>query len=156
MWKKVRREILVNLDAARDGDISSKLTDIFLIALIAGNVVAVMFETVDSIYAKHAAKFELFEKISVIIFTVEYILRLWCCVEYGKYKNPLRGRLAYIFSWSAMIDLLAILPYYAFALDLRILRSLRLFRMIRIMKIGRYSEALSHMGGVLRAKKEEL
>jgi voltage-gated potassium channel len=132
---------------------------LFLLLLIIANVLAVVLETVQSLYQRHAWLFDAFEIFSVAIFTIEYLLRLWTCTVNPRYREPLRGRLRFIVSPMALIDLTAILPAYLPALiplDLRFARSVRLFRLARSLKIARYSHALQTLGGVLRAKKEEL
>lgn len=69
------------------------------------------------------------------------------------------GRLRFIIQPIAIIDLLAIVPFFLpmiFPFDLRFIRMLRLFRMVRLLKIGRYSEVIKKLGRVLEAKREEL
>jgi len=89
---------------------------------------------------------------------VEYLLRVWACVEDRRYQGALRGRLRFLFTAQALIDLLAILPFYLtfLTLDLRFMRALRLFRIVRVAKVGRYMSAFSLFGRVLRSRKEEL
>ncbi|MEM7358259.1 MAG: ion transporter [Pseudomonadota bacterium] len=124
-----------------------RLLEIALIVLIILNVSAVILETVDSIYSSWKPAFNLFEAISLSIFILEYLLRLWVAPE-----NPeTRSRWSWIRSPIAIIDLLAILPallYLIVPIDLRILRT---FRMLRLLKLTRYSPAL----GMLLAVFEE-
>ncbi len=88
-----------------------------------------------------------FEVITVIIFTLEYILRLIVA----------KKKLNFIFSFYGIIDLLAILPFYlTFRIDLRSIRILRLFRLFRIFKIIRYSKAIRRFGRAFLSIKEEL
>ena len=134
------------------------IIDCFLVSLITLNIVAVIVETVDDIYTEYAVFFKIFERISVYIFTVEYVLRLWNCKGDEKYCRPVAGRLKYFFSFGAMIDLLAIAPFYLpfTNTDLRIIRILRLFRFMRIFKLGRYLNATKLISNVFKSKKEEL
>ena len=102
-----------------------KVINAFLIFLIASNIVAVILETVPRIYQKHETFFHYFDLVSVIIFSIEYVLRVWSANFEEKYKHSIHGRLRYMLSWPALIDLLAILPVYVHVfvgLDLRILR----------------------------------
>src|SRR5690606_5322344 len=95
----------------------------------------------------------------VYIFSIEYLLRLWVINCEEKYRHPLFGRLRYIFSFSALIDLGAVLPFYiahTFALDGRILRLVRIFRIFRIFKFHRYSKSAELIGNVLRERKYDL
>lgn len=130
--------------------------DFFLIALIMINVVAIVLESVPELTAQYYHYFLLLEVISVGIFSIEYLLRLWSCVDNIDAKqlsaSNLKKRLAYIFSPLALIDLMAILPTILMmfiSFDLRFLRVIRLFR---IFKLTRYSRAMQLL---LAAFKEE-
>src|SRR5204862_236656 len=83
----------------------------FIIILIVLNIVAVMLETVQSIHEKYFHFFRIFDLVSVIIFTIEYLLRLWSSNHDPRYKHSVYGRLKYMKSTDAIIDLLAILPF---------------------------------------------
>lgn len=135
-----------------------RLIDGFVMALIVLNVGAVLVETVEEISAPYAAYFRAFEIFSVAVFTAEYVLRLWSCTTDPRYADPARGRLRYATSPMALIDLLAIAPFFLefFAIDLRFVRSLRLFRLFRAFKLARYSASMRTLGNVLRSKREEL
>ena len=127
--------------------------DWLLMILISVNVLAVILSTVDAYYQAYEAWFVGFEIFSVAIFSVEYLLRLWSCVEAAD-KPPAmsnsRYRLRYVFTPMALIDLIAILPFYLevfFTLDLRFIRVLRL---LRIFKLTRYSAAMTMLMDVFR------
>ena len=118
--------------------------DIFIISLICLNVVALIVETVDEIHDVSPLAFRAFDTISVVIFTVEYVLRVWSCSAEEKYGHPVWGRLRFVFTPILLIDLLAILPFYVALLapvgliDLRILRFLRAVRLLaRIARLSR-------------------
>ncbi len=136
-----------------------KLFQISIFVLIVLNVLAVILETVESLFVQYETFFRIFEVFSVIVFSVEYVYRLWTCIEEKRFKNPFLGRIRYSFTFLAIIDLLAILPFYfpmIFPVDLRFIRALRLFRLIRLLKIGRYSKSLITLQHVIKSKKEEL
>jgi len=146
------------LTVAVDGNPRSRAFDHFLLGLILLNVAAVVAESIEPLGTRYQSAFRLFEIISVIIFSVEYVLRLWACVEDPRYGHPVKGRLRYAVSPLALVDLMAILPFYlAFiATDLRILRILRVFRLLRMVKIARYSQTLQIFGRVLVATRIQL
>lgn len=160
MSRSTKEKILKTLDKADEQDIISKRFDQFIMALILLNVAAVIIETVDSIHTRYAQFFEYFEIFSVIVFSVEYIIRIWACTALEKYKHPVWGRLRYMVSVEAIIDLLAIIPFYLPFLinhaDGRIMRVLRLFRLFRIFKLGRYSLAFGLITSVIKKRREEL
>lgn len=132
--------------------------DIFIITLIILNVIAIILESVVSIKSTYSGFFKIFELVSVIIFTIEYLLRIWTATENPKYGTRFFGRLKYAATPLAIIDFLAILPFFLplIGVDLRSLRILRLFRLFRLFKISRYVKALSLINQVFRDKREEL
>ena len=147
---ELRKSVHHILERSDRSDPIGRYVDIFLIVLITINVLSVILETVDWIYADLRVFFELLEIVSVAAFTVEYLLRLWCCVESAPDESPGRVRLRYASSPLAIIDLLAIAPFYLsffFAIDLRFLRILRL---LRIFKLTRYSSAMTMLLDVFR------
>jgi voltage-gated potassium channel len=132
--------------------------DIFILTLIVLNVTAVILGTVKSFEARFESALRWFEVFSVAVFTIEYLARLWACVSQSEYSRPVIGRLRFMLRPIAIIDLLAVLPFYLTFLtaDLRFIRALRLFRLFRVAKLGRYSSSVGLFGRVFRNKKEEL
>ncbi len=136
-----------------------KVINSFIIILILLNVIAVMLETVHSIHEEYKELFRIFDLVSVIIFTVEYVLRVWSCTLNQKYKHGLHGRLRYMLSTFALIDLLAILPFYihiVVGLDLRVLRILRLLRFLRLFRLTAYMKAAKMVKNVFTTRVNEL
>ncbi|RPH06822.1 MAG: ion transporter [Alphaproteobacteria bacterium TMED194] len=152
--KSLRKRIWEILEKGNSNDKVSFYTDIFLIALIVFNIIAVLLETVESIYSNYALEFVIFERFSTIVFLVEYILRIWVCVEEKIKNNKLITRLKYASTWPAIIDLLAVLSGLLpmiFEVDLRILRALR---MLRLLKFSRYFKVMNLLLGVLKEEKQ--
>ena len=155
----MKKRVFEILEKGESGDRWSRVFDIFLVSLISLNVLAIILESVESLDIAFRLGFRIFEIISVLIFTIEYVLRVWIADLKVKSKTALGARIRYIFTPMALIDLIAILPFYLpflFVFDLRFVRILRLTRLLRILKIQRYSQALTLIGKVLRQKKEEL
>lgn len=131
--------------------------DYVIMLLIAANVVAVMLETVDPLFETYGREFFAFEVLSVTVFTIEYLGRLWSAVEHPDYEGAVRGRLQYARSPYMVIDVLAILPFFIGAIvDLRFLRALRLIRFMRLLKLARYSESMKLFVTAFWMKREEL
>ena len=158
MQKTIKRQIFELIDPSHSNDDASRAFNIGMLVLIFLNVLCVILETEEGLYSVYKSFFHLFDTFSVAIFTIEYALRLWICTEDPKYKSPFSGRIRYIFSASMLIDLISILPFYVpmGGMDLRFIRSIRLFRLFRLLKMGRYSQSLTKLGNVIKAKKEEL
>lgn len=152
-----RRDVFEILAVDGDHPLSHPF-DVFIMSLIAVNVVVVMLATVGPLYRAHAPFFRAFEVVSVAVFTVEYVARVWTCTFDEDYTDPVFGRLRFARRPFLLVDLLAILPFYLSGLfiDLRFLRSLRLLRFFRLLKFARYSESMRRFGYVIREKREDL
>ncbi len=155
----LKRKINSYIDPFKGDTGAKKGLDYFMIALILLNTLAVILQTEDSLEDKYGHYFYYFEIFSIVIFSVEYLLRIWCITLNPKFAHPVLGRLKYIFTKMALIDLLSILPFYVGSIipfDLRFLRMFRLFRFIRFAKLGRYSNSLKLLSRVFKDKKEDL
>ena len=131
---------------------AGRLLNGLLIGLIIANVAAIILNSVPSIHARYGAWFGLFEWLSILLFTFEYVARVWAAVERDdeRYKAPIKGRIRYMLSPLALIDLLAILPFYlAFLLPVD-LRFMRIFRLFLIFKLTRYHASMSLLARVVR------
>lgn len=130
-----------------------------IVVLILLNVLAIILDTVQSLTVAYGAWLDAFEILSVAVFTVEYLARLWVVPEDPSFRGAVRGRLRWMGTPLAVVDLLAVLPFYLpmlVGVDLRFLRVLRLFRLVRVLKLARYSNAIRSMGRVFRAKRQQL
>ncbi|MCA8924230.1 MAG: ion transporter [Planctomycetes bacterium] len=152
-----RAQIWRILDGQPDSS-AAVVVSLSILALIVLNVAATMLETVDSIQAEFATAFEVFEVCSVCVFTAEYLLRLWSCTSTEEFQRPIVGRLRWMLTPMALVDLVSVLPFFlrALTLDMRFLRALRLLRFFRLLKIGRYARSMRILRRVVTSKKEEL
>jgi voltage-gated potassium channel len=107
-----QKRIFEIIEKGQVDDRASRYCDLFLFSLIVLNLLAVCLETIDSLYAQYQMAFTLIELVSVSIFSIEYALRIWSCAAApdGKHKGAAEKRIGYIFSFTGIIDLLAILP----------------------------------------------
>lgn len=146
------------LEIAEAGDLASRAFDIGILSLIFANVIAVIVGSVQVVEQEYGGLLNIFEIVSVLIFTAEFVARLWSCTADSRFSDPIFGRLRFILQPLTIIDLLAILPFYLpfLAMDLRSIRILRLFRIVRIAKIGRYYSSLNLLRHVFQSRKEEL
>jgi voltage-gated potassium channel len=148
----LRRQTRELLDFGRSHGRIGTLINGSLILLILANVAAVVLDSVEPLHRLYRAEFHAFELASVAVFAVEYLLRLWSCVDHpsARYRNPAIGRLRYAVTPMAVIDLLAIAPTLLqifLGLDLRLLRLLRL---LRVLKLTRYSASLDLLVAVFK------
>src|SRR5262249_15977326 len=152
----VRRRIYEILERGSAGDRTSLLADRGLVALIVVNLAAVVLESVPWLAERYGIWFSLIEYASLVVFTVEYALRVWTAVEHAPHRHlrAHRARLRYILSGAGIVDLVAVLPFwFAFLLPADLLAVLVL-PMIRFLKITRYSPAMRSLLDVLyRARR---
>jgi len=131
---------------------TGKYFDIFLFIAILISVIVVMLESIESIREKYAYSLRLIEWCFTILFTLEYLVRIW--IVYHKSK--------YIFSFYGTIDLLAILPTYLGLIlpvtshSLAIIRSLRLLRIFRILKLPRYVAESQRLMKAIKSSRQKI
>ena len=134
---------------------AERLADRLLLTLVSLNAAAVVLDTVKELDQRYHALFVGIELLSLYVFTLEYLARVWSCVEDPRYQQPLLGRLRYMLTPLALIDLLAVLPFYLSLGGLN-LRLARLLRVVRVLKVARYIQALHLIEHVVRRKRTEL
>jgi voltage-gated potassium channel len=136
-----------------------RFINVFIIILILLNVIAVILETVPSIHRPYKNLFEVFDAVSVAIFTVEYVLRVWSSNHDPQFSHSIRGRIRYMLTPGALIDLLAVAPFYFYSvvtIDLRMLRILRLLRFLRLFRLTSYMKATQLVINVFKSTKNQL
>ncbi len=154
MYLKIQKRTSQLLSKGNVADKPSQYVDMILFILIVLNIAAVCLESVKHIGNEYKVAFNAFEFFSVVIFSIEYVLRVWSAParnDLGISTNFIK-RIKYIFSFTGLIDFLAIipsiLPYLFGGLDLRWLRVLRL---LRLLKISNYSSALEDFFSAIKA-----
>lgn len=157
-YQKLKKRTFEIIEKGEKGDTISKIFDIFILILICVNVLSVFVETF-KISIRVRTILSDIELFSIIIFSIEFILRVWTAEFLYENLSPIKSKIKYIFSFMALIDLFAILPFYIpfiIKVDLRVLRILRLFRLSRIVKANRYTKSLQKVIDVIKDKSAEL
>ncbi|WP_180183080.1 ion transporter [Acinetobacter sp. YH01020] len=152
-WYSLRKFVYNNL---HNDDYETKFSHFLnyaLILLILGNAAAVLLESVNDIYLSYQVYFDFFENFSIIVFSVEYVLRLWSIAEKDPFYSSWRNRLNWVKSGGAIIDLLAILPAYLNFFVHFDLRFLRILRLLRLLKLTRYFVSLQILLRVIEREK---
>ena len=157
-YHALRRRTYEVLEKAGGDDRLSAALDIVLIVVIVANMAAVVLESFDGLYDRFQDWFYLLEVVSVAMFTVELLLRLWTCDFLRPQSSRVGAVVRFLVSPIGIIDLLAILPFYLPFLitDLRVVRILRLVRFLRLLKLTRYTRSVMTMGAVVRERRHEL
>ena len=152
MYSRAKRRAHQIVNSPEDGGRASRLFDQTILVLIGLTAFGIVLETIEPIRQAAAGAFAVIEVVTVAVFTLEYVLRVWSCTEDPDFAHPLFGRLRFAVQPLILVDLLAILPFYV-GQDLRFARVLRL---LRLMKLTRYSESMSIIGDVLRNRRDSL
>lgn len=155
---RARLYALVEVPPDQTGRATLDWFDLVIGSLIVVSVILAVLTTVPSIDAAAGGVLEVVEYTFACIFAGEYLMRLWTCVENPRFAHPVLGRLKFIFSPLAIVDLLSFLPtlYPLTSANLAVLRVARLLRVLRVLKLGRYSRALTTLGRVLSSRRAEL
>jgi len=127
---------------------------LFIGLLIISNVVAVVLESHRDVYETYGEALDIFNFASVMLFTIEYAMRIWVAAENPQFANadPRRARLAYMRSGSGLIDLVAIAPFYLGSIVPFDLRQLRALRLLRLLKLSRHFKSLDIFWHVIRTQ----
>lgn len=155
----MRKHIFNLIKGANEEQRWSYHFDYFITILIILNVIVIVLESYQHLYVKYEELFFVFEVFTVVVFSAEYILRLATSDLLYPEKSKFKALFRYMISTAAVIDLLAILPFYLPFLvnvDLRFIRALRLVRLLRILKLSRYSKSIKLIGKVLKETKSDL
>jgi voltage-gated potassium channel len=126
--------------------------DTFIMVWVVVSVLAVVLESVESIHYILNLEFIILDTIAVAVFSLEYLLRIYTVVEHAEHKHAFFGRFKYARSRSAIVDLLAVLPFFleAFLHHLFDLRFLRVFRLLRLLKLTKYTGSTSTLLTVIK------
>jgi voltage-gated potassium channel len=156
--RELRKRVYQVLEQGPVGDRLSRAVDRFLVLLIVVNLLAVALESMPQYQTRYAALFALVEYFSLVVFTVEYGLRLWCSVEHGPHQHlaARRARMKYALGTAGIIDLIAVLPFWLTVFLPGDLRFVLVFRMVRFFKIARYSPAMRSLLDVLYTERRAL
>ena len=156
--KKIKQSLYNLIRDDDENDLASDIFDGVIIGLIVLNVLLLVLDTFN-MPTWFPRVSNIIETVSVVIFTAEYLARLWTADLKYPDKSSVMARIKYVFTFMAIIDLLAILPFYLpflFPIDLRVLRALRILRLFRLFKMGRYTTAFITIATVFRKKAHQL
>jgi voltage-gated potassium channel len=128
------------------GDRLRLILEVLITGLVIASLIAIILESVPALHDDYHPEFYAFEVIAIAFFTVEYLVRIWCCTEGSPGLPAWRARMRYVFSFYGLIDLLAMLPFYLHPLFPEAdLRFLRVVRMLRVLKLSHYNTALEDL-----------
>ncbi|OPX67303.1 MAG: Voltage-gated potassium channel [Methanoregulaceae archaeon PtaB.Bin056] len=143
-------------DQTGAGAFFDRFFDVFITLVILVSIAVMVLSSVKTLDARYGMAFDIIFFFTTIVFSVEYPLRLWSCTADPRYGSPVRGRLAWMVTPFALIDLIVVLPFYLeifMGIDLTGLVVLRVFR---IFKLIRYSDSINMIVRVVKAQRDML
>ena len=149
----LRRRTHEILDQGPFGDRTSQTVNRLLVVMIVVNLIATTLESVPALDARYGTLFNVVEWASLIIFTTEYLLRVWVSADNG---DDLRARLKYVFSPIGIVDFLAVAPFWIALFSDADLRFLLVFRMVRFLKLARYSPGMRSLLDAIYTERRAL
>jgi len=159
MYSKLQQRVYEYIrDDGKGGSVNSIISSTIMFIIII-SVILVILETFEGFSSGVKQTFYYIEMIAVIIFTIEYLLRIWVAPYKYPEMSSFRARIKYIRSPMAVIDILAVIPFYLpllIPMNLMALRALRLLRLLRLLKMNRYTNGLSSIAQVLHRKGPQL
>jgi voltage-gated potassium channel len=154
----VRRRVYTHLEPRAWPSKGLSPVNRFICALILASAALAIVETEPELSRPYFHLFLAVEWVVALIFAVEYGARVWVCVENPRYADGWRGRLRYMRSPLAIVDLLALMPVLLLmgGTESILLRSFRLLRIVRVARLGRFSRAAQYMMDAVRSRRYEL
>ena len=154
----IRRKLYDIIQPDNGKSVASRIFDVIITTLILTSVV-IVFSVTFELPTKVIGVLDIFEDIASIVFSIEYLLRIVTADFIYPKKGPIKARISYVLSPMAIIDLVAILPFWLPMFlpgSMLGMRAFRLVRLLRILKLNRYFDAMRLIGGVIESKKREL
>lgn len=133
----------------------TRYVNYLLAGMILLNCAAVALETVPAIHEPNRDLFRVLEAFSTGCFVIEYLLRVWVCVERPEFNTPVLGRLKYALRPLPLLDLIVILTLWA-PWDLRFLRIFRLSRLLHVLHLDELDHSLQAVLSAIRRRKSLL
>ena len=140
MYESLKSRLYEILESSNSQDLLSRLDDYSVTFLVILDVADFILKTSPSIYTKYQFSLLEIERVSLVYFTILYILQVWSCTADERYEHPIKGRLKYAFTPLVLIDLMAILPFYLMAIfpQVALIESREVFSLLRLLKLIRY------------------
>jgi len=155
--KRIQRRTLEIIDKGKEKDIASKIYDGVSVVLIIFSVAVILLETFTLTPAIHRALY-IFELVLAVIFSLEYVLRVWVApLEYPELR-PDKARMRYIFSFMSLVDVLSIVPVFVAGMSTAtgILKIFKLCKVVRLLKASRYLSSIANFGLAIQRKKRQI
>ncbi len=153
---RIKQRIYEIVETPREDDRASIFFDVFIVSMIFLSIAGLVLGSVQSFLEDHFMVILGIELITGVVFTIEYVLRIWACTADPEYARAITGRIRYALGLFQIIDLVALLPYYLSLFFPFNVEFLRVLRLLRLIKLGKYSKSFSLMVKVVDRDKQSL
>ena len=151
---KWKRRVFDIIQIGNREDIPSRIFDVCLVVVILLNILTMFLETFEEL-ASWRGVFETVELMTVILFCVEYILRIWTAEYLYPGENRVRAIWRFLWSYDGIIDLLTILPFF-FLSGFVVFRMLRVVRIFHLFRINNRYDSFNVIKTVLYEKRNQI
>lgn len=155
---KIKKRIFDIIQIGNRSDLASRLFDQMIVVVIVLNLAVTFLSTFDELESLYCV-FDVIELVTIIIFTIEYVLRIYTAGLLYPEKTYGRAVISFIFSFYGLIDLLAFMPYYLpifFPVGIVAFRMFRVLRIFRLFKINAQYDAFNVITDVIKEKKTQI
>src|ERR1700758_1000861 len=161
IWRRggdLRRRLYEILEHGTVGDRAGLIVGRLIVVLIVTNLVTMTLDSVPALQAQYGPLFIAIELLSLVVFTIEYGLRVWVAAEHAPHRHlsERKARWKFVSSPLGVIDLLAVLPVWVALVLPADLRVFLVFRMVRFLKLARYSPAMRSLLDALYSERRAL
>jgi len=152
--KSVRKRIFDIIQIGNRGDLISRSFDYFIVTVIILNILTVFLETFDEL-EKFYPMFKIIETVTMGVFCIEYVLRIWTADHLYPNKSAAAARLRFLRSFDGIVDLLTILPFF-FLSGFIVFRMLRVVRIFHLFRVNAHYDSFHVITTVLSEKKNQI
>ena len=156
--EKLRKRVFEIIQIGNQTDVPSLIFDVFIVFIIVLNIVITFCQTFAQL-ARYASLMQTVELVTIVIFTVEYLLRLWTAQYLYPEMGHGRAKLKFAVSFYGIVDLMTILPYFlpfVFPSGAVAFRMFRVVRILRLFRINAKYDAFHVITTVLKEKRNQL
>ena len=153
-YKKVKKRIFDIIQIGQRGDFPSRAFDYFLVFIISLNIAALLLETF-SLPEVLISIFHVIEIVTVVLFAVEYSLRIWTAEFLHPDVSKGKAILKFLISFDGIVDLLSIIPAF-FLSGFSAFRMLRVVRIFHLFRINNTYDSFNVITTVLKVKRKQI
>ncbi len=152
--KAKKKRIFDIIQIGKKNDLTSRAFDIFIVLVIITNIAVLFLETFEE-FSVYSSRFKVIETVTVVIFCIEYLLRIWTAEYLYPGKGHFKAVIKFLVSFDGIVDLCTILPFF-FLSGFIAFRMLRVVRIFHLFRINAYYDSFNVITSVLYEKRNQI